>query len=67
MFQVIHKDHNSLMDADFFNNLKTVYDIKKNFETNDLMFLFYDYNKQCWYYESSEDYIPLGQQRGVTL
>ena len=67
MFQVVHKNHNSLMDADFFNNLKTVYDIKKDFETNELIFLFYDYDKQCWYYESAADYIPLGQQGGVTL
>lgn len=67
MFQVIHKDHNNLMDAEFFNNMKTVYDIKKDFETNQLMFLFYDYDKQRWYYEPAADYIPLGQQRGVTL
>lgn len=67
MFQVIHKDHNSLLDADFFAYLKTVYDIKKNFDTNEITFLFYDFENKKWYYESADDYVPVGQQRGVTL
>lgn len=59
MFQVVNKDHNSLMDAEFFDNLKTVYDIKRDVDTNELTFLFYDHEEKKWYYESAENYAPL--------
>jgi hypothetical protein len=61
MFQVVHKDHCNLMDDLFFSNFKTVYDVKKNFDTNEVTFLFYDYDKKNWYYESADDYMPISQ------
>ena len=63
MFKVVHKDHNNLMDAEFFDNLKTVFDVKMDYETNKIIFLFYDFKNQKWYYEPADDYIPIGQER----
>ena len=62
MFQVVHKDHNSL-DLDFFENMHTVYDVKKDVDTNQIVFLFFD-DVNKWHYVSSSDYRPLGYNSG---
>lgn len=56
MFQVVHKDHNDLY-LGFFENLYSVYDVKKDADTNQIMFLFYD-DKNGWHYVAADDYVP---------
>lgn len=62
MFQVVHKDHNCF-DLEFFENLHTVYDVKKDADTNQIVFLFFD-DVNGWHYVVASDYIPLGYNRG---
>ena len=57
MFQVVHKDHNDL-SLDFFENLHIVYDVKKDTDTNQIVFLFYD-DKNGWHYVGADNYIPV--------
>lgn len=66
MFQVVHKDHNTFATG-FLTNWETVYDVKKNFETNEIMFLFYDRDSSSWEYRSADGYEPIGQTKGVFL
>ena len=64
MFQVVHKDHNSF-DLDFFENLHAVYDVKKDVDTNLIMFLFYD-DIEGWHYVPAMFYMPIGNNCWTT-
>ena len=55
MFQVVHKDH---LYLNFFENQHFVYDVKKDADTNQIMFLFYN-EKDGWHYVAADDYIPI--------
>lgn len=60
MFQVVHKDYNDL-SLDFFEHLHYVYDVKKDADSNQIMFLFYDKN-DGWTYHPAENYVPVSQK-----
>ena len=64
MFQVVYKDHNDLA-LDFFENLHTVYDVKKDADTNQIMFLLFD-DTEGWYYMPAMFYRPLGNDCWTT-
>ena len=57
MFQVVRKDYNSL-ESDILDNIESVYDVKRDFESNEIMFLFYD-TKKGWIYRPAEDFVPV--------
>lgn len=64
MFQVVHKDHNDL-SIDFFEHLHYVYDVKKDADSNQIMFLFYD-DMEGWHYVPAMFYMPLGNNGWTT-
>lgn len=66
MFQVVHKNHNTL-DTGFLENWESVYDVKRDLESNKLMFLFYSREESTWEYRDAADYEPIGLNEGVYL
>ena len=60
MFRVVHKDQNDF-SLDFYVNMHNVYDVKKDLESNEIMFLFYD-PIEGWIYRPAENYVPVNQK-----
>lgn len=57
MFKVIKQT--SKLTIDNLADIQTVYGIKTDYETNQIMFLFYDDGK--WVYKPADDYMPIIQ------
>ena len=57
MFKVVKNGYDDL-SLDFYENIHFVYDVKKDVDTNEIMFLFYD-TKKGWIYRPAEDFVPV--------
>lgn len=58
MFSVIPKEIGSF-DIDMLHKIETVYHVKTDHETNQLMFLFYNRETGEWVYRPANDYNPV--------